>query len=277
MKIPRPFVKWAGSKSRILPYLKKHIPNRFERYFEPFLGGGAFFFYLSKVYSQKFNAILSDLNEELINSFLVVRNHISELVSLLRIHQDRYDRNPEQYYYHVRNKEIPSDSVERAARTIFLNKTCYNGLYRVNKQGKFNVPFGTYKNPKICDEQNLKAVNSLLNNMNIDLQVADYQIVLQKTNELDFIYLDPPYFPSTKTQNFTSYTPEGFSPIDQEILADLFKNLVKKGSNVVLSNSNTPIIRDLYSEFNIEIIEVSRMISCKGSERRGFTELLITT
>ncbi|MHA2407685.1 MAG: DNA adenine methylase [Candidatus Ranarchaeia archaeon] len=275
--IPRPFVKWAGSKARMIPHLKKYIPKKFERYFEPFLGGGAVFFYLSKIQSQTFAAFLSDLNEELVNSYLVVRNHLPELLQLLINHQENYTHSPEPYFYNVRNQEIPPNTIERAARTIFLNKTCYNGLYRVNKQGKFNVPFGTYKNPKICDTPNLTAVSSLLNNRSVKLEVSDYRDSLKQAVELDFIYLDPPYLPVTKTQNFTSYTTDGFSPVDQESLAEEFKALIDKGCHVVLSNSDTPKIRDLYSGFKLETIEVSRMISCKGSGRRGFTELIIAS
>ena len=272
---PRPFIKWAGSKTKIVKKLYKYVPKQFENYYEPFLGSGAFFFYLIYKRGNSFKAYLSDLNEELINTFIVVRDHVDRLIALLKEHQKEYSRNPRKYYYYVRDKLNPKDNVERAARMIFLNKTCYNGLYRVNQKGKFNVPFGRYEKPKICDEETLKIASWALKVSKAEIHVLDYRVALKKAKKGDFIYLDPPYQPLNSTSNFTDYTQEGFSEEDQKKLAEVFNELTRRGCKVVLSNSDTPLIHTLYSKYDIEKVRVARTINCKGEKRTGYTELII--
>jgi len=170
---PKPFLKWAGGKNQMLKNLEHHFPRRFSKYYEPFLGGGAVFFSLVEKYPP-FDAVLSDFNEELINSYQVVKTNVEELIGILKVHKANYSRRAEKYYYHVR-KQRPFGSVEKAARLIFLNKTCYNGLYRVNQKGEFNVPFGTYGNPRILDEMNLRSVSEVLNYTRARLVTADYE------------------------------------------------------------------------------------------------------
>jgi len=264
MARPRPFIKWAGSKTKILKKLYEHVPEKFENYYEPFLGSGALFFYLIYKKGNHFKAYLSDINEELINTFIVVRDHVDQLITLLKNHQKEYSKNPKKYYYYVRDKLDPKDRVERAARVLFLNKTCYNGLYRVNRKGKFNVPFGRYKKPKICDEKTLRNASKALQMSNAEIRVLDYQIALKQAKKGDFVYLDPPYQPINSTSNFTDYTQEGFSKEDQITLAKVYYDL-----------TDTPLIRSLYSKYDIERVRVSRTINCIGGKRKGYTELII--
>ena len=272
---PRPFIKWAGSKTKIVKKLYKYVPKQFENYYEPFLGSGAFFFYLIQKRGNAFKAYLSDLNPELINTFLIVRDNVDELIILLKEHQKEYYKNPRKYYYYIRDELNPKDCVERAARMIFLNKTCYNGLYRVNQKGKFNVPFGKYEKPKICDEKTLRIASWALKVSKAEIRVLDYRRALEQPKEGDFIYLDPPYQPVNSTSNFTDYTQEGFSEEDQKCLAEIFYELTKKRCKVILSNSDTPLIRYLYSKYDIEKVQVARTINCKGEKRTGYTELII--
>src|SRR6186713_565294 len=194
-KIPscHPFVKWAGGKSQLLPRIMRHIPQKFTRYFEPFLGGGAVFFYIA-LYNR--NAILSDINADLINVYKIIRNNVEELIAALNYHQTEYNKSPKRYYYELRDSKKVFNNIEKAARFITLNKTCYNGLYRVNKNGLFNVPIGRYKNPLICDASNLRNINLLLGGDEIQIDAADYKsVLLEKSRKGDFVYLDPPYSP----------------------------------------------------------------------------------
>ena len=275
-----PFVKWAGGKTQLLSELEKYIPDNFTRYFEPFLGGGAFFFYLVSSSKQlKFTAYLSDVNKELINAYKVVKDDVGKLIELLRIHEKGYKANPDEYYYKLRAKFKPLTDVESAARFITLNKTCYNGLYRVNKDGMFNVPIGRYKkNPVICDSKNLRNVSIALRHTNARLFVRNYQEILELAKEDDFIYLDPPYNPTSTTASFTSYTNEGFTDKDQIALRETFKKLDRKGCKIILSNSDTPFIRELYRDFKEYTNQVSvlRAINCKATKRTGHTELLVS-
>jgi DNA adenine methylase len=274
---PRPFVKWAGGKGQLLKRLEKYFPENFGTYYEPFLGGGAVFFHLvQRRKGHRFNAVLSDINDELITTYGVIKNQVDDLINQLRSHILKYRANPKNYYYTIRASE-PSVDVERAARLIFLNKTCYNGLYRVNSKGKFNVPFGKYKNPKILDEENLRSVSSVLCWSNAKLLATDFQKATKDAKNGDFIYFDPPYQPISSTANFTSYTETGFSGDEQERLAKLFRALHKRGCKVLLSNSDTPEIHTLYEGFNIEVVSALRAISCKGNQRKGHTELIISS
>jgi DNA adenine methylase len=272
-----PFVKWAGGKTQLLPELDRVIPSEFDRYFEPFLGGAALFFHLISN-RNRFSPYLSDLNKELITTYKIVKDNVKELLQLLKRYDAAYRKAPSGYYYELRDRLKPSNDIERAARFITLNKTCYNGLYRVNRGGKFNVPIGRYHNPLICDSNNLENVSHALRYSKAIILAGDYrQIILENAQKGDFIYLDPPYNPTSSTSNFTGYTDYGFGNNDQEQLASIFRKLDDRNCMVLLSNSDTPFIRELYSDFVSFIKEVNslRAINCKGSKRAGHKELLI--
>lgn len=270
-----PFVKWAGGKSQLIPQIIRLMPSRFARYFEPFLGGGAVFFHTA---SYNRNAFLSDINLDLINAYKIIRNNVEELITALKYHQDEYSKSPKSYYYQLRDKTKGLNKIENAARFITLNKTCYNGLYRVNKKGLFNVPIGRYKNPLICDPVNLRKMSIVLSQSASYLGVIDYKkILVEKADKDDFVYLDPPFHPISNTANFTSYTNNGFTLEDQKELATIFKELTRRGCKLLLSNSNTEEIRRLYSDFShlTELALVNRSINAVGSKRVGHVELLI--
>ena len=270
-----PFVKWAGGKSQLIPQIIRLMPSRFARYFEPFLGGGAVFFHTA---SYNRNAFLSDINVDLINAYKIIRNNVEELITALKYLQDEYSKSPKSYYYQLRDKTKGLNKIENAARFITLNKTCYNGLYRVNKKGLFNVPIGRYKNPLICDPVNLRKMSIVLSQSASYLGVIDYKkILVEKADKDDFVYLDPPFHPISNTANFTSYTNSGFSFEDQKELATIFKELTRRGCKLLLSNSNTEEIRRLYSDFShlTELALVNRSINAIGSKRVGHVELLI--
>lgn len=272
---PSPFLKWAGGKTSLVPELLRYAPSRIANYYEPFLGGGAFFLALFAT-SKNFKAILSDANAELINAYKVVRDSPGELIQVLSRLEAEYHRSTSKsgYYYEKRSWR-PSSHVESAARLIFLNKTCYNGLYRVNSRGEFNVPFGRYKNPRILDEENLRAVSRALRATNAQLGCSDYKSAVSNCGEDDFVYLDPPYQPKSKTSSFTDYTPGGFSEQDQVELAEEFKRLVDRGCPVLLSNSETPLISSLYKGYDTMSVTVNRPINSVGSRRAGYKELVI--
>jgi DNA adenine methylase len=270
-----PFVKWAGGKSQLIPQIIRFMPSKFARYFEPFLGGGAVFFHIA---THNKNAFLSDINMDLINAYKVIRNHVEELITCLKYHQTEYNKSPKRYYYQLRDTAKSRNKIENAARFIALNKTCYNGLYRVNKNGLFNVPIGRYKNPVICDTFNLRKMSIVLRQSRSYLGVTDYKkILVEKAEKDDFVYLDPPFHPISKTANFTSYTNNGFTFEDQKELAIIFKELTRRGCKLLLSNSNTEEIRRLYSDFSHFTDEavVNRSINAVGSKRVGHIELLI--
>lgn len=262
----RPFIKWAGGKSQLLPDMSKLFPPKEQigRYFESFLGGAAVFFYL-----QHPKSFLSDSNNELVELYKVVQQNVEELIKALKVHKNELN-----YFYEIRALS-PSDltPVQRAARFIYLNKTCFNGLYRVNSKGEFNVPFGKYKNPNICDVEGLRAASLALQHAKITTQ--DFESVLSRTRPTDFIYFDPPYHPINKTSSFTSYTSDKFSDDEQRRLACVYKELANRGCFVMLSNSDTPLIRELYKDFNIYEIQASRAINSKPEGRGKITELLI--
>jgi DNA adenine methylase len=263
---PRPFLKWAGGKSQLLGALSERVPRRpaFKRYFEPFLGGGALFFSLLPKRGQ-----LSDVNDEIINCYQVVRDDVGALIEALGDH--RYD---ETHYYAVRDTDPARlGRVERAARTIFLNKTGFNGLYRVNRAGKFNVPFGRYAKPAICDEANLRACSAALGDT--EISTSDFERSASRAAAGDFVYFDPPYVPVSRTAAFTAYAPGGFGLDAQSRLATLFAKLAARGVDVLLSNSDVPEIRELYASFCIETIPASRVINCKAARRGPVNELLV--
>lgn len=271
-----PFVKWAGGKTQLLRTLNKHIPHAFNQYFEPFLGGGAMFYYLSSK-NLRFISYLSDTNEDLINAYKIVKNKVEELILLLERHEKEFNKSHDEYYYELRAKP-PRTAIERAARFIALNKTCYNGLYRVNGKGEFNVPIGRYRKPVICDSTNLRRVSIALRQSKANITLKNYKDVLSKYPvEGDFVYLDPPYSPASETAYFTKYTHVGFTGKDQEDLADIFRILTDRNCRVLLSNSDTPFIRQLYKDFarySEEVIAM-RAINSDSSKRLGHKELLI--
>lgn len=263
-----PFLKWAGGKSQLLNSFEQFFPTNFSRYFEPFTGGAAVFFHLQNQHAD-FQAQLSDQNSELINCYQIVKNDVELLIDALQKHE-----NIEEHFYQTRAQDPNMlSAVQRAARLIYLNKTCFNGLYRVNSKGQFNVPFGFYKSPAFCNETNLRACSRLL--QNTELHCRSFEEILQQARKGDFVYFDPPYHPLTKTSNFTSYTKTCFSERDQELLADTFAKLDKRGCKVMLSNSDCAFIRTLYRQFRIEQVLAMRAINCKASGRGRISELVI--
>jgi len=261
----------------MLPKIETFIPAEFDRYFEPFLGGGAVFFYLSSHMNFRFDAFLSDINQELINSYYMVK-YSEELISILKYHQEQYRLYPKAYYYGLRDRTHSTNDIESAARFIALNKTCYNGLYRVNKKNIFNVPMGRFNNPLICDAENLRNTSILFRELKPQLIVEDYKkVLIEKAREGDFIYLDPPYSPVSTTANFTAYTSNGFDQADQIQLADLFRKLDSRRCNLLLSNSDNPFIRKLYASYSdcVMKIDANRAINSRASARSGHKELLI--
>ncbi len=271
---PKPFVKWAGGKRQLLPVITNHIP-KFERYFEPFLGGGAVFFSLV---SQDRDAkwFVSDLNSDLVLSYVTIRDRVKELISALELHSANYFKNPSSYYYKIRESN-PKGQIDKVSKLVFLNKTCFNGLYRVNSKGKFNVPLGKYVNPNIVNKENLLAVSEILQSKEISIKCQDFERALKNATNGDFVYLDPPYQPVSETANFTSYTDRDFGYEDQERLCAKFKSLDRKGVKVLLSNSKSPEIIDLFEDFSDGIIEINtnRFINSISQKRTGHIELLI--
>jgi len=265
----RPFLKWAGGKSQLLTELLARVPKSFNCYFEPFLGGGALFFGL-----QPKKARLSDNNSELINCYSVVRNNLDQLLEDL--HKHKYES---EYYYTIRKSDRAPDfaslpAIARASRFIYLNKTCYNGLYRVNSKGQFNVPMGRYTAPTIVDEVNLRACSSVL--ANADVSVAAYDHVETSAEAGDFVYFDPPYLPRNATSNFTSYTEGGFAEAEHERLGDLCRKLNQKGVFFMVSNSHTRAIWEIYKGFNVSVVNANRSINSKAKRRGRIEEYIIT-
>jgi DNA adenine methylase len=275
-----PFLKWAGGKSQLLQTFDRYIPTKFGAYYEPFLGGGAVFLHLAS--KEKITrAMLSDLNKDLINCYVVVRDRLEEL--LRRLAELQTHARDKEYYYRVARRDFNrieletgmEGDVEKAALLFYLNKTCYNGLYRVNQRGEFNVPWGRYRNPAIFDEGNLRAVQAVLKRPGTTILCDDYNRATKSAVANDFIYFDPPYQPVSHTANFTSYTPQSFEWRDQERLADTYRQLAARGCLLMLSNS--PKVEKLYSRsgYRIERVRATRAISCVGSKRGPVEELLI--
>lgn len=275
---PKPFVKWVGGKRQLAKQFREmdlYPPEAFDpktgTYFEPFVGGGAMFFDLLP---QK--AVLSDLNSELITTYNVIKTDVKKLIGKLKEHKKN---NTKEYFLKVRAWDLKKlSAVDVAARFIFLNRTCFNGMYRVNKSGGFNVPYGAQKNPLICDEDNLMKVHKKL--QNIEVLNEDYKKVLGKAKKGDFVYFDPPYYPVNATSSFTSYTKEGFLEKQQIELKDAFMELHRKGCFVMLSNSNTPFINKLYSDLDEKVtinqVFAGRAINSKGDKRGKVKEVVVT-
>lgn len=271
-KLVAPFLKWVGGKRQLMPSIVEHLPKNIHlyNYVEPFIGGGAVLFHL-----QPKNAIINDFNKELINVYEVIKNNLSELIIDLKKHDNNAD-----YFYQIRSLDRTEEfknlaPVERASRVIFLNKTCFNGLYRVNNAGEFNAPFGRYKNPNIVNELTLKAVNKYFNSNNVVFKSGDYQDVLSEISENSFVYLDPPYHPISESSNFTGYVQGGWDIFDQTRLRDACDQLDSKGIKFLLSNSSSPIIKDLYEKYKITTVKANRAINSNGSDRGEVDEVLI--
>jgi DNA adenine methylase len=270
--VPRPFVKWAGGKGQLLPTFQGlyPAPGTFQRYIDPFVGGGAVFFHVSALFRPK-ATVLSDTNAELIGTYQIVRDQVDALLEELAEHKARHS---ERHYYQVREQPPERlDPVARAARFIYLNKTGFNGLYRVNSRGLFNVPFGRYRNPGIVDADVLREASTHL--QKVTLQTEDFRDVLKIARRADFVYFDPPYDPVSRTAYFTSYTQASFGPKDQERLAEVYAHLASRGSKVMLSNSDTPFIRRLYRDFEIRTVLARRNINSNASRRGPVPELVV--
>lgn len=264
-------VKWAGGKKQLLNQFKIFFPKNINRYFEPFVGGGAVAFHVIQNKKPK-EIYLSDINEELINCYNTTKNKVEELIKILKEHKKQHN---EKYYYKIRSQNPKTlTDIERAGRFIYLNKTCFNGLYRVNSKGEFNAPIGSYTNPSIVQEEELIEISKILKN--ITIKIESFEKITNNTKKGDFVYLDPPYYPLKKGRSFTTYTKNSFLEKEQEQLAKVFKELDKKGCSVMLSNSDTDFIKNLYKEYNISFVNARRMINCDATKRGAIKEVVIT-
>lgn len=267
-QITYPIVKWVGGKRQLMFELLKIMPKTYNRYFEPFIGGGALFFEL-----QPDHAYISDMNEELINLYSVVRDSVDELIEDLSKHEIS-----KEYFLEIRNIDRTEEysklsNVERASRFIYLNRTCFNGMYRVNSKGEFNVPFGNYKNPRIIDENNLLNCSELLKKT--EIKCADFSEIIHKVQKGDFVYFDPPYVPLNETSSFTSYTKDGFDIDMQFKLRDVCDELDSMGIKFMLSNSDTKLVNELYANYEIKKVFASRQINANADGRGKITEVLV--
>ncbi|MFO0591105.1 MAG: DNA adenine methylase [Polyangiaceae bacterium] len=266
----RPFLKWVGGKRSLLPVLRAHSPSSFRRYHEPFVGGGAMFFHLAQKKHLQRGAVLSDNNERLIRAYKGVRDAVEEVISLLREYPHEKD-----FYLKMRERPIDQHSdAEVAAWLVYVNRTGYNGLYRVNQKNRFNVPFGDYANPKICDPENLRACSRALKSATISCEPFD--LVAERAEKGDFVYFDPPYVPLSATSSFTSYTASGFGHHHQQKLADVARSLKARGVHVLISNSNAPLVRTLYREgFVMVEVQCARSVNSRADGRGKIVELLM--
>jgi len=299
-KYAKPFLKWAGGKTQLLQKFSDYFPQelkngKIENYYEPFLGSGAVFFFIKQNYPIK-KAFLTDINEELILTFNVVKSDVTELIEELKSIKEKYislkQNEQELFFYHIRDTYNQNKTnidfnnyspkwISRAAQMIFLNKTCFNGLFRQNIKGEFNVPWGKYKNPKICDKENLKQVNLALKNT--EILCGDFSESSKYITKNSLVYFDPPYRPINPTSSFTSYSKENFTEEDQVRLADYFREIDKKGAYQILSNSDPKnenskddFFDNLYKGFNIERVNAKRVINCDPNKRGEIKELIIT-
>jgi DNA adenine methylase len=266
----RPFLKWAGGKTQLLAQLAQFYPRpgTVDRYVEPFLGSGAVYFHFKGTVKPK-RALLWDNNRELIDSFLAVQSSVDQVIKLLRKHQKQHSKD---FFLSMREKK-PTALPSTAARLIYLNKTCFNGLYRVNSRGIFNVPFGRYENPSIFNEDWLRRASADLAGAKIEAR--DFRLLELHAKKNDFVYFDPPYHPRSSTSYFTAYTRESFGESDQRELAELYRALDKKGCLLMLSNSDTPLIRELYKDFEIREVSARRNINSKAERRGAICELVV--
>ena len=269
----QPFTKWTGGKRKLLPIIKSLMPDNYTNYFEPFVGGGALFFELAPQ-----QALINDFNTELINCYQQIKEHPDQLITLLQHHQEK---NTKDYYLDLRSVDRDGrieqmTGVEKAARIMYMLRVDFNGLYRVNAKNQFNVPYGRYKNPKNVDSELIYAISNYLNKNSIQIVSDDFEKAVETAKQGDFVYFDPPYIPISETSAFTSYTHEGFSYDDQVRLRDTFKKLSERGVHVMLSNSSSSLVYELYKDFTIHSIEVTRANGAKASSRGKVLEVIIT-
>ena len=269
----QPFTKWTGGKRQLLPVIRELMPKKYNRYFEPFVGGGALFFDLAPK-----DAVINDFNAELINCYQQIKDNPQELIEILKVHQEY---NSKEYYLDLRSVDRDEridmmSEVQRAARILYMLRVDFNGLYRVNSKNQFNVPYGRYKNPKIVDENLVSAISTYLNNNQIEIKKGDFEKAVLDVQPRDFVYFDPPYIPLSETSAFTSYTHEGFSYDDQVRLRDTFKKLSDTGAYVMLSNSSSFLVEELYQDFNIHYVEATRTNGAKSSSRGRISEIIVT-
>ncbi|MSD83785.1 Dam family site-specific DNA-(adenine-N6)-methyltransferase [Lactobacillus curvatus] len=270
----KPFTKWVGGKRQLLGNLKEYLPESYNHYYEPFLGGGALFFSLAPQ-----SATINDLNVDLINIYHVIKKKPEQLIDELRIHENN---NSKEYYLDIRSVDrderiFKMTDVQKAARIMYMLRVDFNGLYRVNSKGQFNVPYGSNKNPKIVDDETIINISQYLNNADINILSTDFENVVKDARKGDLVYFDPPYIPLTETSSFTSYTKDGFNYEDQVRLRDVCLNLSRKGVSVMISNSDTPLTRELYAGFNINTVNAKRNINSNAKKRGFINELIITT
>lgn len=269
----QPFTKWTGGKRQLLPVIRELMPKTYNRYFEPFVGGGALFFDLAPK-----DAVINDFNVELINCYQQIKDNPQELIEILKVHQEY---NSKEYYLDLRSADRDEridmmSEVQRAARVLYMLRVDFNGLYRVNSKNQFNVPYGRYKNPKIVDEELISAISVYLNNNQLEIKMGDFEKAIVDVRTGDFVYFDPPYIPLSETSAFTSYTHEGFSFADQVRLRDAFKRLSDTGAYVMLSNSSSALVEELYKDFNIYYVEATRTNGAKSSSRGKISEIIVT-
>jgi DNA adenine methylase len=265
-------VKWAGGKKQLLEQFEPLFPKTIVDYYEPFVGGGTVAFFLLKTHPEIEKIYLSDINEELITTYNVVKTRLPELISKLEDYKSQHDK---EFYYKIRSEDVKKlTPVQVAARFIYLNRTCFNGLYRVNSKGQFNVPMGSYKNPTICHKSDLEEISKLLKKD--DVKVAQFYDVIKSAKKGDFVYFDPPYYPLNKGKSFTTYTKDKFLEKEQERLSEVFKELDKRGCKVMLSNSDTDFVKKLYKGYNVYLVRANRMINSDSTKRGPINEIVVT-
>jgi DNA adenine methylase len=266
----RPFLKWAGGKTQLLPQLARFYPPRgsVDRYIEPFLGSGAVFFHVKAMVEPR-RALLWDNNRDLIDAFKAVQDDVDQVIKMLSQHREQHSKD----FFLAMRSQTPRSLAAKAARLIYLNKTCFNGLYRVNSRGNFNVPFGRYKNPGIFNEAWLRQAAAQLAGAKIEAE--DFRLLELEAKKHDFIYFDPPYHPRSKTSYFTAYTRDLFGQAEQEKLAALYRALDRKGCLLMLSNSDTPLVRELYKNFDIREVSARRSINSRADRRGPICELVV--
>lgn len=269
----QPFTKWTGGKRQLLSVLRSYMPEKYKRYFEPFVGGGALFFDLAPE-----RAVINDFNEELMNVYRQIKEKPADLIDLLLEHKTN---NSKEYYLELRSVDRDGridemTDVERAARVLYMLRVDFNGLYRVNSKNQFNVPYGRYKNPKIVDVDLIHQISGYLNENDVEILQTDFADAVAGAQAEDFVYFDPPYIPLNETSSFTSYTHEGFSYKEQVRLRDTFKELTDRGVYAMLSNSSSPLAEELYKDFNIYFVEAQRTNGAKKSSRGKISEIIVT-
>lgn len=268
----KPILKWVGGKRQLLKVIESYIPEEFNTYYEPFFGGGAVFFAI-----QPKQAKINDASKELINVYKQIKNHSKRLIEILKVHEKNHSK---EYYYQIRKLDRNAsyeklNDLEKAARFIYLNKTCFNGLYRVNKSNQFNTPIGKYKNPLICDEENIIQVGKLFKNNKVVISNNDFEKFLKDAKKGDFVYLDPPYDPISDSSSFTAYQSNGFEREEQIRLKNVCDALNNKGIKFLLSNSDTAFINDLYKDYKIVKVLARRSVNSKADKRNEIYEVLI--